>query len=178
MTAPARAPAVTAPAPARALATAPAGAVIRRAGECDGAALAEMFARCTAATRYRRFHGHVNVLPARYLAEALSGRADHFALVAVAARQAAGAIVALASCRTVSPGTAELGILVEDGWQRLGLGAALLREMAAHARRHGIGLLTAQLLAEQSWILQLLGPYGRCESVTSHGVLDVTVRLS
>jgi GNAT superfamily N-acetyltransferase len=175
----------------------PAAVTIRRARECDRAALARMFARCTVQTRYHRFHGFVNALPARYLAEALAGGADHLALVAAVADDAdagnadadaddaddAGdgdadrSIVALASCRTVTAGAAEIGVLVEDRWQRLGLGAALLREIAGHARRHAIGVLTARLLAEQAWILRVLGAYGRCESVASQGVLEVAVRL-
>lgn len=160
-------------------ASAAAVVTMRRAGECDRAALAEMFARCTLQTRYRRFHGHVNVLPARYLDEALSGSPAHLALVAVASSGSAdGAIVALASCRVDAQGVADLGVLVEDGWQRLGIGGALLREIAAHAGRTGIGMLTAQVLAEQAWILRLLASHGSCESVTKRGVLDVTVRLS
>lgn len=152
---------------------------IRRAGERDRAALTQMFARCTAQTRYRRFHGHVKVLPARYLDEALSGTPAHVALVAVpSSGPANGAIVALASCRVVAQGVADLGVLVEDGWQRFGIGAALLREIAAHASRAGIGMLTAQVLAEQSWILRLLASYGSSESVTKQGVLDVTVQLT
>lgn len=160
---------------------------IRQAGERDRAALAEMFARCTTQTRYRRFHGHVNVLPARYLTEALSGRPDHLALVAVVAagpREGSteglteGSIVALASCRTDARGVGDLGVLVEDGWQRLGIGAALLREIAGYATSTGIGVFTAQVLAEQSWILRLLTAYGSCASVTRRGVLDVTVTAS
>ena len=86
---------------------------VRRARPRDRQALALMLDRCSAQTRYRRFHGHVNVFPERYLAEALSGRPAHFALVAEAAD---GTLVALASCRTVAAGVAEIGILVEDAW--------------------------------------------------------------
>jgi GNAT superfamily N-acetyltransferase len=46
--------------------------------------------------------------------------------------------VALASCRAETDGVAELGILVEDEYQRLGIGAAALREIAGHARRTGV----------------------------------------
>jgi GNAT superfamily N-acetyltransferase len=77
-----------------------------------------------------------------------------------------------------APGIADVGVLVEDEWQRLGIGGALLHEIAGHAKRDGIGMLTAQVLAEQSWILRLLGAYGSCESTASQGVLDVTVKLS
>jgi GNAT superfamily N-acetyltransferase len=151
---------------------------IRRASECDREALAEMFKRCTAQTRYRRFHGHVNVLPARYLAEALSRNPAHLALVAViSAGPKEGPVVALASCRTIALGVGDLGVLVEDEWQRLGIGTALLREIAGYASSAGIGALSAQVLAEQSWIVRLLASFGSCESVTKRGVLEVTVRL-
>jgi GNAT superfamily N-acetyltransferase len=151
---------------------------IRRAGERDRAALAEMFERCTAQTRYRRFHGHVRTLPARYLTEALSGGPAHLALVAaVTAAGGDRSVVALASCRAAAPDVAEVGVLVEDRWQRIGIGGALLREIAGHANRTGIGVLTAQVLAEQPWIVGLLGAYGSCRSVTARGVLEVTVRL-
>lgn len=154
----------------------PAGPVlVRRAEEDDRAALAEMFDRCSAQTRYRRFHGHVNALPRRYLAEALAGGPAHFALVAC---PGAGRVVALASSRTDADGVAEVGILVEDAYQRLGIGSVLLREIACHASRAGLTTLKAQLLGEQSWIVRLLSAYGSCESAYASGVLDVTVRLS
>ena len=173
-------PAADAAAHAAADAAAHAVVTIRRATQNDRPALEGMFARCTVQTRYRRFHGHVNVIPARYLEEALSGAAHHLALVAAVGGGASrdSSIVALASCRTEAPSIADVGVLVEDDWQRLGIGAALLREIADHANRDGIGVLTAQVLAEQPFILRLLGAYGPCESTTSQGVLDVTVKLS
>ncbi|HEX8005755.1 MAG TPA: hypothetical protein VF482_04920, partial [Trebonia sp.] len=94
---------------------------VRLARESDRTGLAEMFARCTKRTRYQRFHGHVNAFPERYLAEALSGSPVHFALVACAGFPGGanhpGPVVALASCRTVAPGIADLGVLVEDSSQ-------------------------------------------------------------
>ena len=190
MTAPGTlAPAATPAGPGRA-----AQVSVRRAGTSDREALGRMFDRCTPSTRYRRFHGPVKTIPERYLADALSGGAFHYALVAwhdatpwtgeapVADASAAGAspgvAVALASCRIVAEGAAELGILIEDGWQRTGLGTRLLSDLVAHARRAGVRVLEAQLLAEQAWIAGLLRPYGVCRlRSTGGGVLNVTVRL-
>ena len=190
MTAPGTlAPAATPAGPGRA-----AQVSVRRAGTSDREALGRMFDRCTPSTRYRRFHGPVKTIPERYLADALSGGAFHYALVAwhdatprtgeapVADASAAGAspgvAVALASCRIVAEGAAELGILIEDGWQRTGLGTRLLSALVAHARRAGVRVLEAQLLAEQAWIAGLLRPYGVCRlRSTGGGVLNVTVRL-
>ena len=111
---------------------------VRRAAAGDRPALERMLARCTGQTRYRRFHGPVSVFPERYLTEALSGSPLHFALVACLGDDAEGdgtvvdgtvvdgTVVALASCRAVDEGVAELGILVEDEWQRRGVGSDLL----------------------------------------------------
>jgi GNAT superfamily N-acetyltransferase len=177
------APAVVAvPAPADAAAL----VAVRRPTEDDRQALVRMLARCSGETRYRRFHGPVRVFPERYLTEALAGSPVHFALVAsvpsaeaasAAAGEATGDVVALASCRAVAEGVAELGLLVEDGWQRRGIGGRLLGELADFAARSGLRALRAQLLAEQPWIAGLLRRYGRCETVATGNLLTVTVRL-
>ena len=158
---------------------------VRQAVPADREALAQMFERCTAATRYRRFHGPVKAIPERYLAEALSRSPFHHALVAhlepasaAHARAKSGTAVALASCRLVDEGAAELGVLIEDAWQRKGLGTRLVRELVAHASDVGLRVLEAQLLAEQAWITSLLRPHGTCRlRSTSNGVLNVTVLL-
>ena len=115
---------------------------IRRATQDDRDVLTGMFGRCSAQTRYRRFHGAIVMFPRGYLAEALSRSPLHHALVA-AAGNVTDDIVALASCRVVDEGMAEVGVLVEDAWQRHGLGSALLDELAAHARTLGLRALTA-----------------------------------
>lgn len=158
---------------------------VRQAVPADRAALAEMFGRCSAATRHRRFHGPVRAIPERYLAEALSRSPFHHALVALpepasAGRATApsGRVAALASCRIADEGAAELGILIEDAWQRQGLGTRLVRELVAHAHDVGLRVLEAQLLAEQAWIAGLLRPHGLCRVNSGRdGVLNVTVRL-
>jgi GNAT superfamily N-acetyltransferase len=185
---------------------------LRQAAAADREALNRMFDRCTQQTRYRRFHGPVKAIPARYLTDALDGGPFHYALVACrspdqwldsgaapapgagsdpdgdrAARalpdnsqgEGADLLVALASCRVTSEGAAELGVLIEDAWQRRGLGTRLVGDLVAHARRTGLRVLEAQLLAEQAWITGLLRPHGTCRLGSSwNGVLSVTIRLS
>jgi len=148
---------------------------VRRAAAGDRPALERMLARCTGQTRYRRFHGPVSVFPERYLTEALSGSPLHFALVASAERD--GTVVALASCRAVDEGVAELGILVEDEWQRRGVGSDLLREIVAYAVRTGLRALQAQVLADQPWIVGLLRRHGTCTMAGAGQALHVTLSL-
>jgi len=153
---------------------------VRQAAAGDRPALERMLARCTRQTRYRRFHGPVKVFPERYLTEALSGSPLHFALVACLDEDGAdedGAVVALASCRAVDEGVAELGILVEDEWQRRGVGGDLLGEIVAYAARTGLRALQAQVLAEQPWIVGLLRRHGTCRVAGAGPALYVTLTL-
>jgi GNAT superfamily N-acetyltransferase len=153
---------------------------VRHAAAGDRPALERMLARCTGQTRYRRFHGPVKVFPERYLTEALSGSPLHFALVACLDEDGAdedGAVFALASCRAVDEGVAELGILVEDEWQRRGVGSDLLREIVAYAARTGLRALQAQVLADQPWIVGLLRRHGTCTIAGAGQALYVTLSL-
>lgn len=157
---------------------------VRRAAAADRPALERMLARCTGQTRYRRFHGPVTAFPERYLTEALSGSPLHFALVACLDEDAErggtvvdGTVVALASCRAVDEGVAELGILVEDEWQRRGVGGDLLGEIVAYAARTGLRALQAQVLAQQPWIVGLLRRHGTCRVAGAGPALHVTLSL-
>jgi GNAT superfamily N-acetyltransferase len=144
---------------------------IRQAVPGDRAVLEAMVTRCTLATRHRRFHAPVRSFPEPYLGEALAGREEHFALVA----EHDGAAIALASCRIDRDGGAELGILVEDCWQRRGIGTRLLSELIQHADYHGLRPLKAKVLAEQAWILQILRTYGACQTAITGNAFDVTM---
>jgi GNAT superfamily N-acetyltransferase len=165
-----------------------AGLMVRQALTGDRAALEAMFGRCSRETAYRRFHGYVTAIPAGYLAEALAGVPEHFALVVTDGP----GVVALASCREGEPGGAagraataaggdapagaELGILVEDGWQRCGLGWLLLRRLIEHADSRGLSILHAQVLEEQAWIDRLLGAFGKCSTAFRSGTREIVLQ--
>lgn len=149
-----------------------AGLSVRQASTGDRAALEAMFGRCSRETVYRRFHGHVTAIPAAYLAEGLARLPEHFALVVTDGP----GVVALASCREGEPGGAELGILIEDRWQRCGLGALLLRRLIEHADSRGLSTLHAQVLEEQAWLEKLLGTFGKCSSVFRSGTRQIMLK--
>ncbi|MCW2932644.1 MAG: GCN5-related N-acetyltransferase [Actinomycetia bacterium] len=164
----------------------PGGLTVRQAAARDRPALEAMFQRCTPQTIYRGFHGQVKAFPAAYLAEALAGVPAHLAIVACDGPR----VAALASCRLADPadapgdvvatggsGAAELGILIEDTWQRRGLGRELLARLVAYADSVGLPELRAQMLTEQDWITKLLLPYGECVSTFGPGVREVRLRL-
>jgi GNAT superfamily N-acetyltransferase len=107
-----------------------------------------MFRQCSPATVYGRFFGRPAALPRRYVAGALAGRPDrHDALVV---RYGDGLHVAgLASLVALTEGFgggAELGVLVADGWQRRGLGTAMVALLLARAGDRGVERVEASVL--------------------------------
>jgi len=138
----------------------------------DRQALKDMIGRCSLEAIRRRFHGYRRSFPESYLTGALAGCGEHFALVADVAGTS---IVALASCVVVA-GAADIAALVEDSYQRQGIGSTMLRMIVAYADHQGIDTLCATVLAEQEWILQLMRAYGNCSATVSMGVFDVTLR--
>ncbi|MEV0640147.1 GNAT family N-acetyltransferase [Streptomyces sp. NPDC050619] len=50
--------------------------------------------------------------------------------------------LALGSTAPYRPGVAEAGVLVEDAWQRRGVGGLLLRRLAERCRRRGVAAPT------------------------------------
>ena len=144
---------------------------IRRAAPSDRPALAQMVVRCSEQTLARRFHNHLRRIPEPYLTEALAGSPGHFALIG----QVGETNVALASCVATDHASAEFAVLVEDSWQRLGVGTRLPGLLVAHADQLGIPRLRASVLSNQAWALPILGGYGICEAWLRDGLFEVTV---
>ena len=73
--------------------------------------------------------------------------------------------------------TADIGLVVEDGWQGLGLGAILLKEILHAGAQRGIRHFRADVLTENRRALRLLARYTNiAESTTSDGVTSITFR--
>ncbi|WP_316525494.1 GNAT family N-acetyltransferase [Kitasatospora brasiliensis] len=106
--------------------------LLRPAGPGDRAAALAMHRRCSPATLRLRYHGPVRDAD-RYLDHLLDPRHGHS--LAVSAPD--GRIVALGHLMW-DDGEAELAVLVEDAWQRHGLGPALLRRLSAAALAAGV----------------------------------------
>ncbi len=133
---------------------------IRQINGDDLLDLTDMFARCSRQTIYRRFHGYLRAFPEPYFTDALKGDPRHFALVA----ETPGKIVALASCVTLDNGSCEIGILVEDDYQRQRLGTRLLDTLVAQA---GPGTVRATIQHDQRWIIPVLLRYQNIRIVLS-----------
>ena len=117
---------------------------LRAAVPDDLPALGAMTERCSFATLYRRFHGATGSPLRRELARTATGAVGHRSFVAVAGGEVHG-VATLARSRS---GDVEVAFLVEDGWQRRGLGRALAGRLLGEARRWGATRLVATVQAD------------------------------
>ena len=95
-------------------------------------------------------------------------------LAVVAEDEAAGGagVVALASFSAVDETTAEVAVVVQDDWQRQGVGTALVSMLLDAAEKRGFDRFVATIAADNSIIRRLLNRFGRV--VTSHTSLGVS----
>lgn len=112
---------------------------IRRAGPEDLRAAAAMHGRCSPGTLAMRYHGPVGDAD-RYLSHLLGPRFGR----SLAVETASGRLVALGHLLWDGEEN-EVALIVEDEWQRRGIGVALLRklvEMAVEAGRESVYAVT------------------------------------
>lgn len=119
---------------------------VRPARRSDLPALEALVARSSADTLYRRFHGALGAAARRELRRISRPGADHRSVVAVAA----GGIRGTATVVRLGPDAAELAFLVEDDWQRAGVGRALADALVEEARRMGVTELVA-VVQPENW---------------------------
>ncbi|WP_443077727.1 GNAT family N-acetyltransferase [Streptomyces sp. SP17BM10] len=121
--------------------------VVRPAGPGDKAEARAMHQRCSPASLRLRYHGPVRDSD-RHLDHLLDGRHGR----SLAVEDADGRIVALGHLMW-DDGEAELALLVEDAWQRHGLGLTLLRRLVAMAREAGIATVYAVTHASNAGLI-------------------------
>jgi len=107
--------------------------VVRVATLADARALVRMHDRCSTETIYRRYDAPLPRLTDRLAARLLSNSGG--ALVAVAGTEVVG--VATLTDSAAGANTVDLTVLVEDAWQRRGIGSRLLATAARMARGRG-----------------------------------------
>jgi GNAT superfamily N-acetyltransferase len=126
---------------------------VRAAGPEDLAAVVALHERCGRDSRYRRYLSGSGV-PARAQLTRLLTSSD-----TLVAHAEDGTIVALVNA--VRDGAeAEIGLLVEDGWQRRGLGTALLRRAVRQLAAGGTEAVHAHLHADNHGMIRTLRRLG------------------
>lgn len=146
----------------------------------DQPLVGNFFASLQPATRYRRFHGAVNVLSAARLAQMT--RVDytrHMALV-VTMRDAAAETV-IADARYVVDGSdasGEFAIVVADRWQGLGIGQRAMQVLTGAAAGQGLRWLWGDVMEDNMPMLALMRRSGFRSSAVLAGQGFVRVERS
>ena len=154
-------------------------AEIRALRPDDRADLIAAVGRSSGESFYRRFFGVRHEFTEREIAFFLNiDFVDHVALVAVVEEGGRSTIVGGGRYVVVEPGKAEVAFAVIDAYQRQGIGAALLRHLAAIARSAGLRKLIAEVLADNAPMLKVFERSGLDHSTKREpGVVHVALRL-
>lgn len=116
----------------------------------DEPVLRATFGRLSRETIYRRFHAPYPRVPEPVLSH-LIGYADGRSVVAVARNDVVGHAMYAGES-----GQAEMAVVVEDGWQSMGVGKLLLAGLALRAAGRGIATFTGLALGENRRVLDLV----------------------
>jgi acetyltransferase len=141
----------------------------------------ELDAHLSARTRYLRFLSHLPAIPDSVLR--LLTRVDYrrcLSLVAEYDVNGRREVVALGSFSALEDGAAELGLVVRDDWQRMGVGTLLAGRVMRAAADRGFARFVGYVLWENVAMRKILRRIGRVVSTrSSPGVSEITfVRLS
>ncbi|MFC1411069.1 GNAT family N-acetyltransferase [Streptacidiphilus sp. N1-12] len=146
---------------------------VRRADPSDRPAAVALHDRCSTATLRRRYHGPTADSD-RYLGHLLEPRFGQ----TLAAETPDGDLVALAHLMW-DDDSAEVAVLVEDAWQRRGLGSELVRRLVELAADAGIGQVYAVTTASNSGMIATLRRLGvPLDYQVEDGTLVITAHLT
>ncbi|GIG86881.1 GNAT family N-acetyltransferase [Plantactinospora endophytica] len=137
-----------------------------------------MHGRCSARSLHRRYPARGGATPERL--GRLLAPAHGVTLLALAAGPDGEPERVVAMANLAAEGVlAEFALLVEDGWQRRGLGSALVRRLVGYATRAGHAALLAHTGADNVGMLRILDRLYRPGAVDRDGsLLTVTVPLA
>ena len=145
----------------------------------DGPALVALFGRLSERTIYQRFFSVRRSLPAEWVH--LFTHVDYdkrMAIVAERDTENGPEVVGVVRYDvTEPPDTAEIAVVVEDAWQRQGLGTILLHEIMRAGEARGIRTFRVDVLAENRAMLRLLARETEIVTrTTAQGLTEALVR--
>ncbi|MEU3272891.1 GNAT family N-acetyltransferase [Saccharomonospora sp. NPDC006951] len=147
--------------------------VLRNATPRDADAVLALHHRCSPATLFQRYHTGTRTLSRDKLRRLLAPPRG-FSVVAACGRQLVGLGQVISE-----PGSerAEISLLVEDSWQRNGLGSGLLRRLAVLASARGYGELVATCLPDSDVIRRTASRAGLrpARAIDRNGLLRIAL---
>lgn len=143
---------------------------------CEDRVIRELYQHLSSRTRHLRFSSSLPELPDSLLR--LITSVDYHRRLALLAESDADdgvEVVALSEFIAIDDHTAEVGIVVRDDWQCLGLGTALATRTLLAAEVRGFDHFVAQVLHENVGVMRLLDHVGVVISMrTRREVSEVT----
>jgi GNAT superfamily N-acetyltransferase len=132
--------------------------------------LLAMVRRCSRETLFRRFHGFTDGIS--YARHLTADGDEQETVVAWLGERCLG-------FATLAGGgdEADVGVLVEDAWQRRGVGGRLIAELVDLARRRHVTRLRADVLADAAFVIPVLSRFGRMKMCVHPGGYSVRVEL-
>src|SRR5437588_7966412 len=143
----------------------------------DWQKLQRFHARLSPTTVQHRFHGSKRELsiPLAHTFTEVDGVNDA-AIVATTGTR--GRIIGVARYCRVTPTSAEVAFVVEDGYQGRGIGGRLMRHLRDLALANGITVFVADVLTENTSMVHLLEKVGTTRLHYDSGVCEVEVNLT
>lgn len=138
----------------------------------DAHALVAMHGRCSAEVVHRRYHAPVSNVTPR-MARALLAPAGGLSMVMAVGEDIVAAGLFCPDPAGADDATAELGLIVEDSWQRRGVGARLLRALAVAAADRGLETLTCLTQPDNDAVLRTIRRAGfRARATYADGLTE------
>jgi GNAT superfamily N-acetyltransferase/acyl-CoA thioesterase len=144
---------------------------LRPAAASDTEAVVAMVARCSRTTLIHRFHGLSD--GAAYFEGQLRDRPSDRALLAWVGSTCVG----VATLGVGATGVADLAVLVEDAWQRRGIGTRLTESLLDEAAANGLRIVHADVLSDDRYIVRALGRIGPLKSSIESGIWSIDLSL-
>ena len=145
---------------------------VLRSAVSDTQAVLAMLGRCSRASLFHRFHGFTDGVA--YFAALLRDRPANETLLAWSRSTCVG----VATLGVGAIGIVDLGVLVEDAWQRRGIGTRLVTSLLDSARAKGVTTVHADVLADDVFILQALRQIGPLRVSMESGSFSIDIDLS
>jgi GNAT superfamily N-acetyltransferase len=137
----------------------------------DIEAVLAMLARCSRDTLFHRFHGFTDCV-AHFEALLRDRPLDQTRLAWYGST-----CVGVASLGVGATGIFDLGVLVEDSWQRRGVGTQLTASLLDSARARGASAVHADVLGDDRFLLKALRRFGPLTVSIEYGNLSIDIGL-
>lgn len=146
---------------------------IRPLRPSEAGTIRDFYARLSPRTRYQRFLSAMPTLPDSLMRILLcTDYRRRLSLVAEGGGSAHPCVVGLGSFGAMADGTAELGLVVRDDWQRQRVGTELAVRVLRAAEDRGFDRFTAHFLSDNDAIRNLLHRIGTVVSTKSSGIVS------